>query len=71
MLAENLTDERYAVSDDGHLMVYLFYKLEDEAAKTGGHVSFLSGNHEALVLSNDLRYTKDKYKLLAEKLGGV
>ena len=26
-------------------------------------------NHEALVLSNDLRYTKDKYKLLAEKLG--
>ena len=48
---------------------WLFYKLEDEAAKTGGHVSFLLGNHEALVLSNDLRYTKDKYKLLAEKLG--
>lgn len=22
VLAENLTDERYAVSDDGHLMVY-------------------------------------------------
>ena len=48
---------------------WLFYKLEDEAAKAGGHVSFLLGNHEALVLSNDLRYTKDKYKLLAEKLG--
>lgn len=48
---------------------WLFYKLEAEAAKAGGHVSFLLGNHEALVLSNDLRYTKDKYKLLAEKLG--
>lgn len=48
---------------------WLFYKLEDEAAKAGGHVSFLLGNHEALVLSNDLRYTKDKYKQLAQKLG--
>lgn len=48
---------------------WLFYKLEDEASKVGGRVSFLLGNHEALVLSNDLRYTKDKYKLLAKKLG--
>lgn len=48
---------------------WLFYKLEDEATKAGGHVSFLLGNHEALVLSNDLRYTKDKYKQLAQKLG--
>ncbi|WP_342383690.1 metallophosphoesterase [Bacteroides ovatus] len=47
---------------------WLFYKLEDEAAKAGGHVSLLLGNHEALVLSNDLRYTKDKYKQLAQKL---
>lgn len=48
---------------------WLLYKLEAEAAKVGGHVSFLLGNHEPLVLSNDLRYTKEKYKLLAEKLG--
>ena len=47
---------------------WLFYKLEAEAEKAGGNVSFLLGNHEALVLANDLRYTKDKYKLLAEKL---
>ena len=47
---------------------WLLYKLEDEAAKAGGHVSFLLGNHEALVLSNDLRYTNGKYTLLAEKL---
>lgn len=47
---------------------WLFYKLEEEAAKAGGHVSFLLGNHEPMVLANDLRYTKGKYKLLAEKL---
>ena len=48
---------------------WLFYKLEDEAVQAGGNVSFLLGNHEPLVLANDLRYTKDKYKVLAEKLG--
>ena len=47
---------------------WLFYKLEDEAAKAGGTVSFLLGNHEPLVLANDLRYTKDKYKVLAQNL---
>lgn len=47
---------------------WLFYKLEDEAAKAGGHVSFMLGNHEPMVLANDMRYTKGKYKLLAEKL---
>ena len=31
-------------------------------------MSFLLGNHEPLVTSNDLRYTKDKYKILAQKL---
>ena len=25
---------------------WLFYKLEEEAAKAGGHVSFMLGNHE-------------------------
>lgn len=47
---------------------WLFYKLEEEAAKAGGHVSFLLGNHEALVLSSDMRYAKGKYKQLAQKL---
>lgn len=48
---------------------WLFYKLEDEAVKAGGTVSFLLGNHEPMVLANDLRYTKEKYKVLDEKLG--
>ncbi len=48
---------------------WLFYKPEDEAAKAGGTVSFLLGNHEPLVMANDLRYTKEKYKVLAQELG--
>lgn len=48
---------------------WLIYKLEAEAEKVGGHVSFILGNHEPLCLMNDIRYTEDKYKLLAEKLG--
>lgn len=47
---------------------WLLYKLEGEAAAAGGKVSFLLGNHEPLVLANDLRYTYDKYKKLADSL---
>ena len=47
---------------------WLFYKLEQEAQEAGGHVSFMLGNHEPMVLANDLRYTEEKYKLLADTL---
>ena len=53
---------------DAIQILWLIYKLEYEAAQAGGSVDFLLGNHEPMVLMNDLRYTKDKYKLLAEKL---
>lgn len=48
-------------------ILWLCYQLEQEAESAGGRVSFLLGNHEALVLSGDLRYCKEKYRLLAEK----
>lgn len=48
---------------------WLIYKLEQEAEKTGGRVSFMLGNHEEMVLRGDCRYTKDKYKELAKQLG--
>lgn len=48
---------------------WLLYKLEAEAKKAGGKVDFLLGNHEPMVLSNDLRYTDAKYKMLADSLG--
>ena len=69
---------------DGHLVVigdvmdrgvdvtpiyWLLYQLEGEAQQTGGRVSFLLGNHETLVLMNDVRYTEKKYLTLADTLG--
>lgn len=48
---------------------WLIYKLEQEALHAGGCVSFLLGNHEPMVLANDLRYCTPKYHALAEKLG--
>lgn len=48
---------------------WLIYKLEKEAEDAGGKVSFLIGNHETMVLGNDLRYTKKKYTQLADTLG--
>lgn len=47
---------------------WLIYKLEEEAARAGGMVNFMLGNHEEMVLRGDIRYTKDKYKALADTL---
>ena len=33
---------------------WLIYKLEKEAEDAGGKVTFLIGNHETMVLGNDL-----------------
>lgn len=48
---------------------WLLYKLEKEAADSGGQLVFLLGNHEGMVLAGDLRYVKDKYLHLADTLG--
>lgn len=68
---------------DGHLVVdgdmmdrgdkvteilWMIYRLEQEAEKAGGKVHFLLGNHEMMVLQNDLRYIHDKYKITAQVL---
>jgi len=48
-------------------MLLLIYKLEKQAKIEGGRVHFLLGNHEYMVLHNDLRYIHKKY-LLTSKL---
>lgn len=48
---------------------WLLYELEAEAQAAGGRVTFVYGNHEPMVLSGDLRYTKKKYLQLADSLG--
>jgi hypothetical protein len=63
---------------DGHLVVlgdvfdrgdkvtetlWLIYRLENEAKRSGGRVHFTLGNHEQMALTGDLRYVHDKYVL--------
>lgn len=48
---------------------WLMYKLEEEAREAGGEMTFMLGNHEEMVLRNNLKYTRDKYKKLADTLG--
>lgn len=55
--------------DDVTQIFWLLYKLEAEAAAAGGSLTFVYGNHEPMVLAGDLRYTRKKYKTLAEQVG--
>jgi hypothetical protein len=49
-------------------LLWLIYKLEAEAARAGGGVHLAIGNHEAMVLSGDLRYLHPKYQRVAAAL---
>ncbi|MCD6091447.1 MAG: metallophosphoesterase [Bacteroidales bacterium] len=44
-------------------ILWLIYKLKNQAEVCGGKVHYLIGNHELMVLNNDLRYVNEKYKL--------
>jgi len=70
------------IFNDGHLVItgdifdrgdnvteilWFLFELEQQAELSGGKLHLLLGNHEVMVLTNDLRYLSDKY-LLAEKL---
>jgi hypothetical protein len=50
-------------------ILWLLYELEGEAAKAGGGVQLLLGNHETMVLMGDLRYLNPKYVETARVLG--
>jgi hypothetical protein len=41
--------------------LWFLYRLEQEAARAGGHVHMVLGNHEMMVLRDDLRYVNPKY----------
>ena len=43
-------------------LLWLIYKLEKQAEKAGGKVHYLLGNHEYMVMLNDLRYINKKYR---------
>lgn len=48
---------------------WLLYSLQQQAADAGGAVHFVLGNHETMVLYDDLRYVNPKYLRSAQRLG--
>lgn len=49
--------------------LWLLYFLEAQAQQAGGKVHLLLGNHEMMVMANDLRYVHPKYIQLAQAYG--
>lgn len=49
--------------------LWLLFQLQQQAAKAGGAVHFLLGNHETMVLYDDLRYLNPNYAQVAGLLG--
>ncbi|MFC1888011.1 metallophosphoesterase [Candidatus Cloacimonadota bacterium] len=48
--------------------IWLIYSLSQQAEFAGGKVHFLMGNHELMIIENDLRYVNGKYYRTAGKL---
>jgi hypothetical protein len=49
-------------------ILLLIYKLENQAKDKGGRVHLLLGNHEYMVLHEDLRYVSEKYHQTSQLL---
>lgn len=56
----DLVDKGERVTD----VLWLVYRLTEQAELSGGQVHTLMGNHEALVLNSDNRYIHEKYHIL-------
>lgn len=54
---------------DATRVLWYAYRLEREAAAAGGRVLVMLGNHEIMVMTNDLRYTTGKERLVASLEG--
>jgi hypothetical protein len=51
-------------------MLWHLFNLEKQAAKAGGKVHVILGNHEEMVLNGDLRYINEKYTKV-EAISGI
>ena len=49
-------------------ILWFIYELEMQAKNAGGRVHYLLGNHEYMVLYNDLRYIHEKYNIVSKLL---
>lgn len=82
--AQGVIGERHEWTfGDGHLLLlgdmldrgeqvmpvlWLIYRLEQEAVRAGGRVHYILGNHEVMAMQGDCRYAIGKYKALARML---
>ena len=83
LLSNKVIDKKYDWTfDDGHLVLlgdfmdrgknviqvlWLIYKLEQEALKFGGKVHFLLGNHEAKNIYSELHFADSNYRAIAQR----
>ena len=63
-----ITGDIFDRGDKVNEVLWLIYKLEVQAKNKGGRLHFLLGNHEYMILYNDLRYLHEKYRLSSELL---
>jgi len=84
LIANKVIDNNFNWSfGDGHLVVlgdtfdrgsqvtellWLIYKLEQEANSAGGKIHFIIGNHEAMAITGDDRYIHKKYRTVCSSL---
>lgn len=54
--------------EDVTQILWLLYRLETEAEKAGGRMTFILGNHETMVLAGDVRYVEEKYSAISDSL---
>ena len=57
-----ITGDIFDRGDKVNEVLWFIYKLEAQAKNKGGRVHYLLGNHEYMILYNDLRYLHEKYK---------
>lgn len=85
LLANGVISKKYDwVFGKGHLVIcgdlfdrgkdvpavlWLLYKLEQDAKAKGGYVHTILGNHDMMNLSGDLRYVDQKYMKSAQAMG--
>ena len=50
-------------------LLWFVLTLQQQSIEAGGNVHFVLGNHEAMILANDIRYTHPIYKFVAERIG--
>ena len=50
-------------------LLWFIRKLQQQANAAGGQVHFVLGNHDVMILADDIRYTHNKYKSVAELTG--